>query len=94
MSVDYLLKEEQETKETVVENNDCSNTKKTVGMIVCVAGIVAMAIWGVLSVFRPEVPNQMGLSYTITIDGNGLFWSLCVIAVGIGAGLLLKRKKC
>lgn len=93
VSVDYLLKEEQETKETVIENNDCSNTKKIVGMILCVAGIVAMVIWGALSIFRPEVSNQMELSYTITIDGNGLFWSLCVIAVVIGAGLLLKKGK-
>ena len=93
VSVDYLLKEEQETKETVIENKDCSNTKKIVGMILCVAGIVAMVIWGTLSVFQPEVSNQMGLSYTITIDGNGLFWFACVFAVSIGAGLLLKSKK-
>lgn len=93
VSVDYLLKEEQEISGAVVDNNDCSNTKKIVGLIMCIAGIVAMIIWGTLSVFQPEVSNQMGLSYTITIDGNGLFWFVCVIAVAIGAGLLLKSKK-
>ena len=93
VSVDYLLKEDEEMTGIVVGNNDCSNTKKMVGLIICIAGIVAMIIWGALSIFRPEISNQMGLSYTITIDGNGLFWFVCVIAVAIGAGLLLKSKK-
>lgn len=92
VSVDYLLKEEEER----VMDTDSSveeNPKMIAGIIICIAGILSMIIWGLLSIFSPEASDQMSESSMITIDGNGIFLILCVVAIIVGAGLLLKSKK-
>lgn len=92
VSVDYLLKDEEEK----VIGTDCNveeKPKMIAGIIICIAGIVSMIIWGLLSIFSPEASDQMSESSMITIDGNGIFLILCVVAIIVGAGLLLKSKK-
>ena len=93
VTVDYLLKDDIEdtinTTAKVVEEKP----KMMAGMVICIAGIVSMAIWGLLSIFRPETSNQLSDSSMITIDGNGIFLILCVVAIVVGASLLLKPKK-
>lgn len=92
VSVDYLLKDEEE-KVNGTDNSVEEKPKMIVGIIICIAGIVSMIIWGLLSIFRPEASNQMSESSMITIDGNGIFLILCVVAIVVGASLLLKSKK-
>ena len=90
--MDYLLKDEEE-KVNGTDNSVEEKPKMIAGIIICIAGIVSMIIWGLLSIFRPEASNQMSESSMITIDGNGIFLILCVVAIVVGAGLLLKSKK-
>ena len=93
VTVDYLLKEDTEdTMNTTAEVVE-EKTKMMAGIVICIAGIVSMVIWGLLSIFRPETSNQLSGSSTITIDGNGIFLILCVVAIVVGASLLLKTKK-
>ena len=92
VSVDYLLKEEEEQVKPS-SNITEEHPKAIAGIIICIAGIVAMVIWGLLSIFSPEASNQISDSSMITIDGNGIFLILCVVAIAVGAGLLLKSKK-
>ena len=91
VSVDYLLKDDTEDKEakSVIKEKP----KTIVGIIICIAGIVSMVIWGLLSIFSPEVSGQISDSSMITIDGNGIFLILCVVMIIVGASLLLKNKK-
>ena len=92
VSVDYLLKDEEE-KEIGTDSSVEEKPKMIAGIIICIAGIVSMIIWGLLSIFSPETSDQMSESSMITIDGNGIFLILCVVAIIVGAGLLLKSKK-
>lgn len=93
VTVDYLLKEDTEdTMNTTAEVVE-ETPKMMAGIVICIAGIVAMVIWGLLSIFRPERSNQLSDSSMITIDGNGIFLILCVVAIVVGASLLLKTKK-
>ena len=93
VTVDYLLKDDTEdtmnTTDEVVEEKP----QMMAGIVICIAGIVSMVIWGLLSIFRPETSNQLSDSSMITIDGNGIFLILCVVAIVVGASLLLKGKK-
>lgn len=93
ISVDYLLKDdvEDEVKTSNVEFR--KNPTTLAGLMICIAGIVAMVLWGLLSILRPETSDQMSESSMITIDGNGIFLILCVVAVIAGAGLLLRSQK-
>lgn len=93
VTVDYLLKEDTaDTTNTTAEVMEEKN-KMMAGIVICIAGIVSMVIWGLLSIFRPETSNQLSDSSMITIDGNGIFLILCVVAIVVGASLLLKGKK-
>lgn len=92
VSVDYLLKDEDD-KAKAIDSNDEEKTKMMAGLIICIAGVVSMVIWGLLSLFRPETSDRISDSSMITIDGNGIFLILCVVAIIVGASLLLKSKK-
>lgn len=93
VSVDYLLKDEEEGKTKATDSEIEEKTKMVAGIIICIAGIVSMVIWGLLSIFSPEASDQISDSSMITIDGNGIFLILCVVAIIVGASLLLKSKK-
>lgn len=93
VSVDYLLKDEEEAQVNTADGKNEENTKATAGIFICIAGIVCMILWGLISIFRPEASDRMSESSMITIDGNGIFLMLCVVAVVAGACLLLKGKK-
>ena len=93
VSVDYLLKDDEEDKAKVTDSTMEEKPKMIAGIIICIAGILSMVIWGLLSIFSPEASDQISDSSMITIDGNGIFLILCVVAIIVGAGLLLKSKK-
>ena len=46
---------------------------------------------GLLSIFNPTASNQLSESSMIQIDGNGIFLILCIVAIVVGAYLLLKN---
>lgn len=93
VSVDYLLKDDAENQINITDGTTDKHPKMIVGIIICLAGIVSMIIWGFISVFSPETSDQISGSSMITIDGNGLFLILCVMAIITGAGLLLKDQQ-
>ncbi len=92
VSVDYLLKDVDEEEQREKERFE-DKSRQRAGMLICLAGIVALIIWGLLSIFNPTASNQISDSSMITIDGNGIFLTVCVVAIIAGAGLLLKSKK-
>lgn len=93
VSVDYLLRDDEEDKAKAIVSVMEEKPRMIAGIIICIAGIIAMVIWGLLSIFSPEASDQISDSSMITIDGNGIFLILCVVAIVVGAGLLLKSKK-
>lgn len=93
VSVDYLLKDDEEDKAKAIVSVMEEKPRMIAGIIICIAGIIAMVIWGLLSIFSPKASDQISDSSMITIDGNGIFLILCVVAIVVGAGLLLKSKK-
>ena len=65
-------------------------TQRSVGLIICIGGIICLIVWGLLSMLNPVASNQISESSMITIDGNGVFLILCVVSIIVGAVLLLK----
>ena len=99
VSLDYLLKEDDEqqviSKEALTDNSlqTSDRTKWLLGIISCIGGIVCLIIWGLLSILNPDASNQLSESSMIHIDGNGIFLILCIVAIVVGAILLLKNTK-
>lgn len=93
VTVDYLLKDNIVDITNTTDEVKVEKPKMIVGFVICIAGIVSMIIWGLLSIFKPETSTQLSDSSMITIDGNGIFLILCVMAIVAGAGFLLKGKR-
>lgn len=101
VSLDYLLKEES-AQQIPAEVPDADGSMQTndrtrwlLGIVICVGGILCMIIWGLLSILNPAASDQLSESSMIQIDGNGIYLILCLVAIIVGAVLLLKntRKK-
>ena len=99
VTLDYLMKEDdgqQLTYPKAEETNSFQTNDKTkwlLGMVSCIGGIICLIMWGILSMLNPRVSDQLSESSTIHIDGNGIFLILCIIAIILGAVLLLKGTK-
>ena len=99
ITLDYLLKEDAEKDVSPDSGREDSSlqspdrTKWLLGVIVCVGGIACLLIWGILSIFNPSVSDQLSDASVIHIDGNGIFLILSIVAVVIGAILLLRNTK-
>ena len=98
VTLDYLLKENadciQKTEQKMVnEQSFKSHKEMLLGIITCVAGIIALVIWGLISILTPPISSQISESSTIYIDGNGIFLVICKISFICGASLILSGKK-
>ncbi len=98
VTLDSLLKEEADCSQAPepqrAAEQQCKDRKeRMVGLVICVAGIIGLVFWGLLSMFNPSMSNQIGESSAIAIDGNGIFLVLCVAAVLAGAVFLLKGRR-
>lgn len=103
VSLDYLMKDSQiedsqiedssvkEHEKNAVSQTDNCTANLLPGAIICIAGVICLVIWGLLSLFNPTASAQIGESSMIQLDGNGIFLLLCLAAILIGAVLLLKN---
>ena len=97
VTLDYLMKEDNSVVSEAVadiENyqpiKSTGREKRILGMVACIGGIICLIIWGLISIFMPSTSNQISGSSMITIDGNGIFLIICLVAIVVGAVLLLK----
>ena len=97
VSLDYLMKEEPSalsvTEQTESSLPTNSRTRRLLGIITCIGGIICLILWGLLSILCPAAANQISEASMIHIDGNGIFLILCIAAIIAGAVLLLKDTK-
>ena len=99
VSLDYLLKEDcDQPIATEISDSDTSiqtsdRTRWLLGIITCVGGILCLIVWGLLSILNPAASDQLSESSMIQIDGNGIFLILCLVAIIVGAVLLLKNTR-
>ena len=97
VTLDYLMKEDNSAASEPVagtkNNQPIKNTgreKRILGMVACIGGIICLIIWGLISIFMPQTSDQISGSSMITIDGNGIFLLICLVAIVAGAVLLLR----
>ena len=98
VTLDYLLKEDADCIQKTEQNTGNEQFFKShkgmlLGIITCVAGIIGLVIWGLISILNPPMSSQISESSTIYIDGNGIFLIICIIAVICGASFILRGKK-
>lgn len=67
-----------------------SHPRALAGLIICLAGVAGIILWGLVTVLSPAASNRLGDSSAITIDGHGILLLLCAAALIAGAVLLLR----
>lgn len=96
VSLDHLMKEDGDGPEDAPRPEQrgsartADHTRRSVGLAICIGGVVCLMIWGLLSLFSPAASSEIGESSGIALDGNGVYLLLCAAAVAAGAVLLLK----
>ncbi len=95
VSLDYLMRDRDEAEQTESAPPPTSRTGGSfiLGIVSAIGGALAMIVWGILSVIRPEASTSLATSSAIRIDGNGIFLLFCIAAIVLGAVLLLKNTK-
>ena len=99
VSLDYLLKDDDtdapapsETEADSRSTAGAGKNRRILGTVICIAGIVSLIVWGIISVILPSMSDKIGESSAVTLDGNGIFLIGCLAAVICGAVLLLTTK--
>ncbi len=64
--------------------------KTVLGITAFIGGIICLITWGLMSIISPSSANQVAASSAITLNGNGILLIICIIAITLGAILLLK----
>ena len=92
VSLDYLLREEGEFPSAQQKSEEQISGEKLnfAGLIICVGGILLLIVWGLISILNPSSSRQISDSSMVQIDGNGIFLFSCVMAIIVGAWLLLR----
>lgn len=62
------------------------------GIVLCLAGVLLLLLFGVLTVLFPASAEQLSQSSVITLNGSGMFIALSVLLLAVGLVLVLKRK--
>ena len=96
VSLDYLMKEdakEPEEERELLSKQSSGRAGFVIGLIATVGGVVALIVWGILTVFDTAASGQIGESSRIEIDGNALLLILCIVLIVVGAVLLWKGNK-
>lgn len=93
VSLDFLMGEDEEPADGRGETapQDAGRGKLLLGILLCVGGIVCLILWGILSVVDPAFSKGISESSTVRLDGSGIFLLLCVLAMILGAWLLLNH---
>lgn len=100
VTLDCLMKENESSSSEMVMTEDkakdvnlnvnSDKEKRITGTVACIGGVICLIIWGILSIVMPSTSERISESSMITIDGNGMFLIICLLAIIIGAVLLLK----
>lgn len=96
VSLDYLVKEDYyAADEAVIKENTQAKKhsrygKRVFGKVICIFGVVYLAVWGIVSIFISSTSDRIRTSSVITVDGNGIFLIICIAAIVCGAALLFK----
>lgn len=62
------------------------------GIALCLAGVLLLILFGVLTVLFPASAEQISQSSMITLDGSGMLIALSVLLLAAGLVLILRKK--
>ena len=96
VSLDYLMKADQteENGPTGVEAKKGESPRKQTallgGVTICIASVIGLMWFGLVSLFLPDTHEQIGASSMITLNGTGLLVLFFFGLLIIGAAMIIR----
>lgn len=100
VTLDLLVREENPTvpePETPVqppsEVPNCSNSRiqQITGLILLLLGALGLGIAVLLLFLYPDTMAHLGGSFVVTVDGSGMVYGLCILAMVTGVYLVIRK---
>ena len=97
VSIDELTNEQEASaasggKEPNLTPENSQGAESKLGVFLCLLGAVCLILLGILMIVQPSSMDRLNESSMITLNGTGIFLALSLLAMGIGAILVLKKK--
>ena len=98
ITLDELVKDEaanQEASEASpksAENKVSKVIEMKVGIGLCLIGAVCLILSGVMMIISPSATDQLNAASTITLNGSGVLFVICVLSMVVGLVLILRKK--
>lgn len=61
------------------------------GFLLCVLGLLCLTVAVLILLLHPQTMGNLGGSFAITIDGSGMVYGMCVLAVVVGVYLIVRK---
>lgn len=90
VSLDELVKDETMAPDPLREAQETPTVKK-IGVGLCFAGALCLALWGILLLVRPSAAKELNAASMVTLNGSGILLLCC--AACMAAGLILMIRK-
>ncbi len=95
VSLDYLMKADKMNETIRIDDESQSNqprkqTPLLAGVTICVASVIGLIWFGLVSLFLPDSHEQIGASSIITLNGTALLVLLFFGALIIGVALIVR----
>lgn len=93
VSLDVLVGKEPPAPAPAAEpprGNDAALPRRLAGLGLCVLGLVCLVLAVVIGFFFPQARETMAGSIAVTIDGCGVVFGMCILAVIAGVYLIIR----
>lgn len=97
VSLDSLVREEvapapePEAPKTQKVPESGNGIQRLTGFVLLLLGAVSLAVAVLLLFLEPQTMASIGGSFAVTIDGSGMVYGLCILAMVIGVYLVTRK---
>ena len=98
ITLDELVKDEaanqavSEASPKSAENKVSKGMEMKVGIGLCLIGAICLILSGVMMITSPSTTDQLNAASTITLNGSGVLFIICVLSMVVGLVLILRKK--
>lgn len=85
------LQEEVPEASTSAAADSAEQIRRITGFVLLLLGAVSLVIAVLLLFLNPQTMESIGGSFAVTIDGSGMVYGLCILAMVVGVYLVIRK---
>ena len=85
------LQEEVPEASTSAAADSAEQIRRITGFVLLLLGAASLVIAVLLLFLNPQTMESIGGSFAVTIDGSGMVYGLCILAMVVGVYLVIRK---